>query len=377
MAFDPKHNSRTITDGPTRAAARSYYYSHRLHDGGPREADHRHRQHLDRHDAVQLQPAPARREGRGGRAQGRRHADGVQHHRHQRRHHDGHRGHEDVARLARADRRLASSCARAATCSTRSCASSAATRRSPRRRWRWRGSTSPASSSTAARSCPAATRATTSTSRTSSRASARTPPARCPTRSSTRSSTPPARARAPAAGSSPPTRWRSRWSSSASRPWACNGVPAVDPRKDDVGVRAGELVMDVLRRNVRPLDILTRAAFENAIAGVAATGGSTNAVLHLLALAREAERAADHRRLRHRQRRARRCIADLQARAAATSPPISTGRRHGARREAAGRAAATCDGVAADAERPHVRRGGGARRRDAGAGRRAHRSTTR
>jgi len=65
-------------------------------------------------------------------------------------------------------------------------------------------------------------------------------------------------------------------------------VPAVDPRKDDVGVRAGETVMDVLRRNVRPLDILTRPAFENAIAGVAATGGSTNAVLHLLALAREA-----------------------------------------------------------------------------------------
>lgn len=65
-------------------------------------------------------------------------------------------------------------------------------------------------------------------------------------------------------------------------------VPAVDPRKDDVGVRAGEVVMDVLRRNQRPLDILTRQAFENAIAGVAATGGSTNAVLHLLALAREA-----------------------------------------------------------------------------------------
>ena len=65
-------------------------------------------------------------------------------------------------------------------------------------------------------------------------------------------------------------------------------VPAVDPRKDDVGIRAGVTVMDVLRRNQRPLDILTRAAFENAIAGVAATGGSTNAVLHLLALAREA-----------------------------------------------------------------------------------------
>jgi dihydroxy-acid dehydratase len=71
-------------------------------------------------------------------------------------------------------------------------------------------------------------------------------------------------------------------------PFGSASVPAVDPRKDDVGVRAGELVMDVLRRNVRPLDILTRAAFDNAIAGVAATGGSTNAVLHLLALAREA-----------------------------------------------------------------------------------------
>jgi dihydroxy-acid dehydratase len=71
-------------------------------------------------------------------------------------------------------------------------------------------------------------------------------------------------------------------------PMGSASVPAVDPRKDDVGVRAGETVMSVLRRNQRPLDILTRKAFENAIAGVAATGGSTNAVLHLLALAREA-----------------------------------------------------------------------------------------
>jgi len=71
-------------------------------------------------------------------------------------------------------------------------------------------------------------------------------------------------------------------------PVGVNGIPAVDARKDDAGVRAGEIVMDVLRRNVRPLDVLTRAAFDNAIAGVAATGGSTNAVLHLLALAREA-----------------------------------------------------------------------------------------
>jgi dihydroxy-acid dehydratase len=64
-------------------------------------------------------------------------------------------------------------------------------------------------------------------------------------------------------------------------------VPATDPRKNDVAVGVGRLVMDLLRRGVRPRDILTRAAFDNAIAGVAASGGSTNAVLHLLALARE------------------------------------------------------------------------------------------
>src|ERR1700682_276603 len=71
-------------------------------------------------------------------------------------------------------------------------------------------------------------------------------------------------------------------------PIGFNAVPAMDPKKDEVSFRAGELVMDVLKRNTRPLDILTRKAFENAIASVAATGGSTNAVLHLLALAREA-----------------------------------------------------------------------------------------
>jgi dihydroxy-acid dehydratase len=61
----------------------------------------------------------------------------------------------------------------------------------------------------------------------------------------------------------------------------------VNPRKMEIGRKAGELIMDLLRRGVRPRDILTREAFENAIAGVAASGGSTNAVLHLLALARE------------------------------------------------------------------------------------------
>jgi dihydroxy-acid dehydratase len=65
-------------------------------------------------------------------------------------------------------------------------------------------------------------------------------------------------------------------------------VPAEDGRKLEVAVRTGELVMDVLRRGQRPSDIITKPALENAIAAVAMSGGSTNAVLHLLAVAREA-----------------------------------------------------------------------------------------
>jgi dihydroxy-acid dehydratase len=65
-------------------------------------------------------------------------------------------------------------------------------------------------------------------------------------------------------------------------------VPQVDPRKYEVAFHCGELIMDAVRKDLKPRDILTRKAFENAIAGVAATGGSTNSVLHLLAMAREA-----------------------------------------------------------------------------------------
>jgi dihydroxy-acid dehydratase len=64
--------------------------------------------------------------------------------------------------------------------------------------------------------------------------------------------------------------------------------PANDPRKDTVAADAGHLVMQLLDRGLKPTEVVTRASFENAIAAVAATGGSTNAVLHLLALAREA-----------------------------------------------------------------------------------------
>ena len=82
-------------------------------------------------------------------------------------------------------------------------------------------------------------------------------------------------------------------------PMAANGVPATTlldeggevatrPEKYEVSKQAGALVLDLVRRGVRPRDIVTKDAIENAIAAVATTGGSTNAVLHLLAIAHEA-----------------------------------------------------------------------------------------
>jgi len=70
-------------------------------------------------------------------------------------------------------------------------------------------------------------------------------------------------------------------------PMGTASVAATDPAKADVGARCGAMVVEALRRGITPRAVATRAAFENAIAGVAASGGSTNAVLHLLALARE------------------------------------------------------------------------------------------
>jgi dihydroxy-acid dehydratase len=70
-------------------------------------------------------------------------------------------------------------------------------------------------------------------------------------------------------------------------PMGRNGVPAMDQKKDDVAFECGELVMDLLKKDIRPKQIITRRSIENAIAAVATTGGSTNAVLHLLAVARE------------------------------------------------------------------------------------------
>jgi dihydroxy-acid dehydratase len=71
-------------------------------------------------------------------------------------------------------------------------------------------------------------------------------------------------------------------------PMRDSGVPAQYDEKQDVAYRTGELIMDVLARDIRPRDIITREALENAIAAIATSGGSTNGVLHLLAVATEA-----------------------------------------------------------------------------------------
>jgi len=70
-------------------------------------------------------------------------------------------------------------------------------------------------------------------------------------------------------------------------PAGLNGIPAEDPAKDEAARRTGELAMTLVRHDIRPSQIVTREAIENAIAAVAATGGSTNGVLHLLAIAHE------------------------------------------------------------------------------------------
>jgi dihydroxy-acid dehydratase len=71
-------------------------------------------------------------------------------------------------------------------------------------------------------------------------------------------------------------------------PMGSSMVPAEDGKKLEVGIETGKLAVDILRRGLRPSDIITKRSLENAIAAVATSGGSTNAVLHLLAVAREA-----------------------------------------------------------------------------------------
>ena len=138
-------------------------------------------------------------------------------------------------------------------------------------------------------------------------------------------------------------------------------VPATDPKKADVARAAGERVMELVRGGVRPRDIITRTALENAIASVATTGGSTNAVLHLMAIAREAGSTLDARRLRSHQR-AHAALADLKpsGRFVATDLHAAGGSPLVAQAAARGQARSTAR--RADGHRPHARR---RKRRDA------------
>ena len=70
-------------------------------------------------------------------------------------------------------------------------------------------------------------------------------------------------------------------------PMGANDLPALDPNRPQAARACGALVMDLLARGCRPRDLVSLEALDNAAASVAATGGSTNAVLHLLAIARE------------------------------------------------------------------------------------------
>ncbi len=71
-------------------------------------------------------------------------------------------------------------------------------------------------------------------------------------------------------------------------PMGMGDVPAEDPEKETVAYQAGEMMLDILERNIRPSDLLTRTSLENSLAASAATAGSTNSILHCLAFAREA-----------------------------------------------------------------------------------------
>ena len=152
-------------------------------------------------------------------------------------------------------------------------------------------------------------------------------------------------------------------------------VPAVDPRKAEVAVEAGRLVMDVLKRGLRPSDIITRESLENAIAAIACSGGSTNGVLHLLAIAKEIGvelSIDDFDRISERTP----LLCDLKPGGQYVAPDLyeAGGVPAGAQAPEGGRAAAR---GRPDRHRPHRRRASPTRRRRPRASRWSGRWTTR
>ena len=341
MTFDPKHNSRTITDGPTRAPARSYYYSIGFTTEDIAKPIVGIANTLDRHHAVQLQPPPARREG-GATASAQAGgtpmefntiaiSDGIT---------MGTEGMKTSLISPRGHRRLDRADGARLHVRRAGRASSAATRRSPAARWRSPRLNIPGVIALRRhRSSPGTFDGHDVTIQDvfeAVGAARRRQDERCRSRPTSR--TPPVPAPAPAAASSPPTRWRWRMEFLGLVADGQRQRPADRPAQGRASAYdAGELVMDVLRRDLRPRDIVTRAAFENAIAGVAATGGSTNAVLHLLALAREAGvplNIDDFDPIEPTHAAARRPASPA---AATCAVDLGQGRRHPARRAAPGR----------------------------------------
>ncbi len=136
-------------------------------------------------------------------------------------------------------------------------------------------------------------------------------------------------------------------------PMGTAAVPQVDARKHDVAFRCGRIVMDAVTSERRPRDIVTRKAFENAIASVAATGGSTNAVLHLLAMAREAGVPLcidDFQTISERTP----LLVDLKPAGKICRGRRGQSRRHGRDRAAPGRRR-LCGWLGADRHRTHLR----------------------
>ncbi len=208
--------------------------------------------------------------------------DALQHDRRLRRHLDGHRGHELLAAVARPDRRLDRDGDGRAVVRR--------ARRDPRLRQEHArlpdrdGAARPPGADGLRRHDQAGQRAARATCSTSSRPSSPTasssPSASTKRRVATSCDTR-VRARAPAAACTPPTRWRRRSRRSACRcRTARRSRPRIPPRSRSAGAPAPRCAR-LLELDLRPRAILTRKAFENAIAVVCALGGSTNAVLHL------------------------------------------------------------------------------------------------
>ena len=299
-----------------------------------------------------------------GHPRGRRDADGVQHDRRVRRRLDGHRGHEGLARSAARSSPTRSSSSSAGTCSTASCASSAATRRSRPAAMAlarldipglvlYNGTIYPGtykgepSDIVSVYEAIGAYRAGKITLEELYEVEERA----CPGAGA-------------CGGQFTANTMATVCEFLGLSPAGLNGIPAEDPKKDEAARRAGELVMTLVHHDIRPSHIVTRSSLENAIASVSATGGSTNAVLHLPAIAAEFGIDADARRVHG--------VADRTPldRRHAAGRPVRRGRHVRRRRRRPGHARAA-------QARPAPRRREDGRRPDDREDRRRHRRDAR